>query len=180
MRPSCASCARRALQKLKLTDLKRMKITDCRRWPTTWAVKQPGLKKQELLFAIPEQRRREATSHRRGVMELLSDATASCAAPTPTTSPAPTTSTCLPARRLQPRPATRSPARFASRARARIFALEEVEQINSSTRGRRRARADLFDNLTALYPTKKLRSSTTRRDDDAHHRHVCPIGWARF
>ena len=58
----------------------------------------------------------------------------------------------------------------------RFFALQKVDKVNFADPLSEAARERiLFDNLTPLYPTRKLKlEHEAVGDDDAHHRHVLP------
>ncbi|MBL8957514.1 MAG: transcription termination factor Rho [Myxococcaceae bacterium] len=171
------------LQKLKLTDLKRMKITELSKMAHNLGVEDSqGLKKQELLFAILSnvaEKRYEVTAE--GVMELLSDGYGFLRSPDSDYQPSADDIYVSPSQvrrfNLRPGDTVTGPIRQ-PREGEKFFALQKVEQINlvdpQSADVRERI---LFDNLTALYPTKKLKlehdsSEMTTRIIDM----FCPIG----
>jgi transcription termination factor Rho len=172
-----------ALQVLKLTDLKRMKITELSKMAHNLGVEDSqGLKKQELLFAILSnvaEKRYEVKAE--GVMELLSDGYGFLRSPDSDYQASPDDIYVSPSQvrrfNLRPGDTVTGPIRQ-PREGEKFFALQKVEQINfvEPTSADVRERI-LFDNLTALYPTRKLKlehesSEMTTRIIDM----FCPIG----
>ncbi len=171
------------LQVLKLTDLKRMKITELSRMAHNLGVEDSqGLKKQELLFAILSnvaEKRYEVKAE--GVMELLSDGYGFLRSPDSDYQASPDDIYVSPSQvrryNLRPGDTVTGPIRQ-PREGEKFFALQKVEQINFVDPGSADVRERiLFDNLTALYPTRKLKlehdgSELTTRIIDM----FCPIG----
>ncbi|MBX7099303.1 MAG: transcription termination factor Rho [Myxococcaceae bacterium] len=171
------------LQNLKLTDLKRMKITDLSKMALNLGVENAqGLKKQELLFSILSTVAEKSYEvQAEGVMELLSDGFGFLRSPDSDYQASPDDIYVSPSQvrrfNLRPGDTITGPIRQ-PREGERFFALQKVDQINFvdplSTDVRERI---LFDNLTPLYPTKKLKlehdsgEMTTRIIDM-----FCPIG----
>jgi transcription termination factor Rho len=151
------------LQVLQLTDLKRMKITELSKMAHNLGVEgAQGLKKQELLFSILSnvtEKRFEVRCE--GVMELLSDGFGflRSADSDYQASPDDIYVSASQVRRFNLRPGDTitGPIRQ-PREGERFFALQKVDQINfvdpNSPDVKERI---LFDNLTPLYPTKKLK-----------------------
>jgi transcription termination factor Rho len=171
------------LQALKLTDLKRMKITDLSRQAHTFGIEDTqGLKKQELLFSILSnvaEKRYEVQAE--GVMELLSDGFGFLRSADSDYQPSPDDIYVSPSQvrrfNLRPGDTVTGPIRQ-PREGERFFALQKVDKINfvDPTSADVKERI-LFDNLTPLYPTKKLsleheQSEMTTRIIDL----FCPIG----
>ena len=171
------------LQILKLNDLKRMKIVELSRMAHSLGIEDAqGLKKQELLFSILSnvaEKRYEVQAE--GVMELLSDGFGFLRSADSDYQPSPDDIYCSPSQvrrfNLRPGDTVTGPIRQ-PREGERFFALQRVDKINfvdpMSADVKERI---LFDNLTPLYPTKKLKlehdgaEMTTRIIDM-----FCPIG----
>ncbi len=151
------------LQVLKLTDLKRMKITELSKMAHNLGVEgAQGLKKQELLFSILStvaEKRFEVRAE--GVMELLSDGFGFLRSADSDYQPSPddiyVSASQVRRFNLRPGDTVTGPIRQ-PREGERFFALQKVDQINfvdpNSPDVKERI---LFDNLTPLYPTKKLK-----------------------
>ena len=171
------------LQLLQLNDLKRMKITELSRMAHNLGIEETqGLKKQELLVAIlgnVTEKRYEV--HAEGVMELMSDGYGFLRSPDSDYQPSPD-DIYVPASQvrrfnLRPGDTITGPIRQ-PREGERYFALQRVERINfvepTSTDVRERI---LFDNLTALYPTSKMK---LEHEGDEYTTRIidlfCPIG----
>ncbi len=151
------------LQVLQLTDLKRMKITELSKMAHNLGVEgAQGLKKQELLFNILSnvtEKRFEVRAE--GVMELLSDGFGFLRSADSDYQPSPddiyVSASQVRRFNLRPGDTVTGPIRQ-PREGERFFALQKVDQINfvdpNSPDVKERI---LFDNLTPLYPTKRLR-----------------------
>ncbi len=171
------------LQSLKLSDLKRMKITELSKFAHNLGIEgTQGFKKQELLVAIlgnVTEKRYEVSAE--GVMDLMPDGYGFLRSADSDYQPSADDIYVPPSqvRRFNLRPGdTVSGLIRQPRESERYFALQRVEQINFSEPLSADVRERiLFDNLTALYPTKKLRlehdgSELTTRIIDL----FCPIG----
>ncbi len=171
------------LQVLQLTDLKRMKITELSKMAHNLGIEgSQGLKKQELLFSILSnvaEKRFEVRAE--GVMELLSDGFGFLRSADSDYQPSPddiyVSASQVRRFNLRPGDTVTGPIRQ-PREGERFFALQKVDKINfvDPTSADVRERI-LFDNLTALYPTRKLKlehdgSELTTRIIDM----FCPIG----
>ncbi len=174
------------LQTLKLNDLKRMKITELSKMAHNLGIEgTQGLKKQELLFAILSnvtEKRYEVQAE--GVMELLSDGYGFLRSADSDYQPSPDDIYVSPSQvrrfNLRPGDTVTGPIRQ-PREGERFFALQRVDKINFVDP----CRADvkeriLFDNLTPLYPTRKLKLEHDASElHHPHHRHVLPrSAWA--
>ncbi len=150
------------LQVLKLTDLKRMKITELSKMAHNLGIEgTQGLKKQELLVSILSnvtEKRFEVQAE--GVMEQMSDGYGFLRSADSDYQPSPDDIYVSPSQvrrfNLRPGDTISGPIRQ-PREGERFFALQRVEKINFadpfSTEVKERI---LFDNLTALYPTHKM------------------------
>ncbi|HEY1088865.1 MAG TPA: transcription termination factor Rho [Archangium sp.] len=171
------------LQVLKLTDLKRMKITELTKMAHNLGIDATqGLKKQELLVAIltnVTEKRYEVQAE--GVMEMMSDGYGFLRSADSDYQPSPDDIYVSPSQvrrfNLRPGDTITGPIRQ-PREGERYFALQRVEKINFSEPFSDEVKERiLFDNLTALYPTKKMHLEhdsgdfTTRIIDM-----FCPIG----
>jgi transcription termination factor Rho len=171
------------LQTLKLTDLKRMKITELSKMAHNLGIEgTQGFKKQELLVAILSnvaEKRYDVQAE--GVMEMLSDGYGFLRSADSDYQPSPDDIYVSPSQvrrfNLRPGDTVTGPIRQ-PREGERFFALQRVEKINFADPFSADVRERiLFDNLTALYPTKKLKLEhdsadfTTRIIDM-----FCPIG----
>ncbi|HVE81414.1 MAG TPA: Rho termination factor N-terminal domain-containing protein, partial [Myxococcales bacterium] len=171
------------MQVIKLNDLKRMKITELSKFAHDLQIENyQGLKKQDLIFAILSgiaDKRFEV--HAEGVMELLSDGFGFLRSADSDYQPSPDDIYVSPSQvrrfNLRPGDTVTGPIRQ-PREGERFFALQRVDKTNFvdplSAEARERI---LFDNLTPLYPTRKLKleheagEMTTRIIDL-----FCPIG----
>ncbi len=171
------------MQVLRLNDLKRMKITELSRMAHDLGIEgTQGLKKQDLIFAILSgitDKRYEV--HAEGVFELLQDGFGFLRSADSDYQPSPDDIYVSPSQvrryNLRPGDTVSGPIRQ-PREGERFFALLRTEQINfSDPMGPETRERILFDNLTPLYPTKKLKlehdglEMTTRIIDL-----FCPIG----
>ncbi|MDP1823023.1 MAG: transcription termination factor Rho [Archangium sp.] len=154
---------KKQLQVLKLTDLKRMKITELTKMAHNLGIDATqGLKKQELLVAILSnvtEKRYEVQAE--GVMEMMSDGYGFLRSADSDYQPSPDDIYVSPSQvrrfTLRPGDTITGPIRQ-PREGERYFALQRVEKINFSDPFSDEVKERiLFDNLTALYPTKKLR-----------------------
>ncbi len=152
----------RKLQVLKLTDLKRMKITELSKMAHNLGIEgTQGFKKQELLVAILQnvtEKRYEVQAE--GVMELMSDGYGFLRSADSDYQPSPDDIYVSPSQvrrfNLRPGDTISGPIRQ-PREGERYFALQKVEKINFSDPFSAEVKERiLFDNLTALYPTQKL------------------------
>ncbi len=168
---------------LKLNDLKRMKITELSKMAHNLGIEgTQGLKKQELLVAILSnvaEKRYQVQAE--GVMELMSDGYGFLRSADSDYQPSPDDiyvgASQVRRFNLRPGDTVTGPIRQ-PREGERYFALQKVEKINFADPFSADVRERiLFDNLTALYPTKKLKlehdsgDMTTRIIDM-----FCPIG----
>ena len=171
------------MQVIKLNDLKRMKITELSKMAHDFNVEgYQGLKKQDLIFALLSgiaDKRFEV--HAEGVLELLSDGFGFLRSSDSDYQPSPDDIYVSPSQvrrfNLRPGDTVTGPIRQ-PREGERFFALQKVDRVNFvdplSEAARERI---LFDNLTPLYPTRKLKlehdgaEMTTRIIDM-----FCPIG----
>ncbi|MDP2276412.1 MAG: transcription termination factor Rho [Archangium sp.] len=181
--PERAADGAKRLQVLKLTDLKRMKITELTKMAHNLGIESTqGLKKQELLVAILSnvtEKRYEVQAE--GVMELDRDGHGFLRSADSDYIESPDDIYVSPSQvrrfTLRPGDTISGPIRQ-PREGERYFALQRVEKINfSDPFGEEVKDRILFDNLTALYPTKKLHlehdaSDFTTRIIDM----FCPIG----
>ena len=151
------------LQVLKLTDLKRMKITELTKMAHNLGIESTqGMKKQELLVAILSnvtEKRYEVQAE--GVMEMMSDGYGFLRSADSDYQPSPDDIYVSPSQvrrfTLRPGDTITGPIRQ-PREGERYFALQRVEKINFSPPFSDEVKERiLFDNLTALYPTKKLK-----------------------
>ena len=171
------------MQVLRLNDLKRMKITELSRMAHELGIEgTQGLKKQDLIFAILSgitDKRYEV--HAEGVFELLPDGFGFLRSADSDYQPSPDDIYVSPSQvrryNLRPGDTVTGPIRQ-PREGERFFALLRTEQINfADPMGPETRERILFDNLTPLYPTKKLKlehegSELTTRIIDM----FCPIG----
>ncbi len=151
------------LQVLKLNDLKRMKIAELSKMAHNLGIEgTQGLKKQELLVAIlgsVAEKKFEVQAE--GVMELMSDGYGFLRSADSDYQPSPDDLYVSPSQvrrfNLRPGDTVTGPIRQ-PREGERYFALQRVEKINFadpfSSDVKERI---LFDNLTALYPTQKIK-----------------------
>ena len=151
------------LQTLKLTDLKRMKITELSKMAHNLGIEgTQGFKKQELLVAILSnvaEKRYEVQAE--GVMEQMSDGYGFLRSADSDYQPSPDDIYVSPSQvrrfNLRPGDTVTGPIRQ-PREGERYFALQRVEKINFADPFSADVKERiLFDNLTALYPTQKLR-----------------------
>ena len=171
------------MQVLKLNDLKRMRITDLSKMAHDLGIEDyQGLKKQDLIFSLLSgiaDKRFEV--HAEGVLELMSDGYGFLRSADSDYQPSPDDIYVSPSQmrrfNLRPGDTVSGPIRQ-PREGERFFGLQKVERVNYvdplSEEARERI---LFDNLTPLYPTKKLKlehdsSEMTTRIIDM----FCPIG----
>jgi transcription termination factor Rho len=150
------------MQVLRLNDLKRMKITDLAKMAHDAGIEgTQGLKKQELIFALLSGiADKKFEVHAEGVLELLSDGFGFLRSADSDYQPSPDDIYVSPSqvRRFALRPGdTITGSIRQPREGERFFALQKVDRVNfvdpASTEARERI---LFDNLTPLYPTRKL------------------------
>jgi transcription termination factor Rho len=150
------------LQVLKLTDLKRMKITELSKMAHNLGIEgTQGVKKQELLVAILSnvtETRYEVQAE--GVMEMMSDGYGFLRSADSDYQPSPDDIYVSPSQvrrfNLRPGDTVTGPIRQ-PREGERYFALQRVERINFSDPFSAEVKERiLFDNLTALYPTHKM------------------------
>jgi len=151
------------LQVLKLNDLKRMKIGELSKMAHNLGIEgTQGLKKQELLVAIlgsVAEKKFEVQAE--GVMELMSDGYGFLRSADSDYQPSPDDLYVSPSQvrrfNLRPGDTVTGPIRQ-PREGERYFALQRVEKINFADPFSADVKERiLFDNLTALYPTKKLK-----------------------
>jgi transcription termination factor Rho len=171
------------MQVLRLLDLKRMKITELSRMAHDLGIEgTQGLKKQDIIFAILSgitDKRYEV--HAEGVFELLQDGFGFLRSADSDYQSSPDDIYVSPSQvrryNLRPGDTVTGPIRQ-PREGERFFALLRVEQINfTDPMGPENRERILFDNLTPLYPTKKLKlehdgAEMTTRIIDL----FCPIG----
>ncbi|WP_205525483.1 transcription termination factor Rho [Pyxidicoccus trucidator] len=171
------------MQVIKLNDLKRMKITDLAKMAHDVGIEgYQGLKKQDLIFALLggiADKRFEV--HAEGVLELLSDGFGFLRSADSDYQPSPDDLYVSPSQvrrfNLRPGDTVTGPIRQ-PREGERFFALQKVDKVNFADPMSDAARERiLFDNLTPLYPTRKLKlehesSEMTTRIIDM----FCPIG----
>ncbi len=150
------------MQVLRLNDLKRMKIAELAKMAHDAGIDgTQGLKKQELIFALLSGiTDKKFEVHAEGVLELLSDGFGFLRSADSDYQPSPDDIYVSPSqvRRFALRPGdTITGSIRQPREGERFFALQKVERVNfvdpTSTEARERI---LFDNLTPLYPTRKL------------------------
>jgi transcription termination factor Rho len=150
------------MQVLKLNDLKRMRITELSHMAQDFGVEgTQGLKKQELIFALLSGiADKKFEVHAEGVLELQSDGFGFLRSSDSDYQPSPDDIYVSPSqvRRFNLRPGdTVDGAIRQPREGERFFALQKVDRVNfvdpASSEARERI---LFDNLTPLYPTRKL------------------------
>ncbi|HET9035820.1 MAG TPA: transcription termination factor Rho, partial [Myxococcaceae bacterium] len=150
------------MQVLRLNDLKRMKITELSHMAQDFAVDgTQGLKKQDLIFALLSGiADKKFEVHAEGVMELQSDGFGFLRSSDSDYQPSPDDIYVSPSQvrrfNLRPGDTVYGPIRQ-PREGGRFFALQKVDKVNfvdpTSNEARERI---LFDNLTPLYPTRKL------------------------
>ncbi|MGZ3447555.1 MAG: Rho termination factor N-terminal domain-containing protein, partial [Myxococcaceae bacterium] len=150
------------MQVLKLNDLKRMKITELAHMAQDFGVEgTQGLKKQDLIFALLSGiADKKFEVHAEGVMELQSDGFGFLRSADSDYQPSPDDIYVSPSQvrrfNLRPGDTVYGPIRQ-PREGERFFALQKVDKVNfvdpTSHEARERI---LFDNLTPLYPTRKL------------------------
>ncbi|WP_395851211.1 transcription termination factor Rho [Cystobacter fuscus] len=172
-----------AMQVIRLNDLKRMKITDLAKMAHDFGIEgYQGLKKQDLIFALLSGiADKKFEVHAEGVLELLSDGFGFLRSADSDYQASPDDIYVSPSQvrrfNLRPGDTVTGPIRQ-PREGERFFALQKVDKVNFSdplsevTRDR-----ILFDNLTPLYPTRKLKlehdgAEMTTRIIDL----FCPIG----
>ncbi|EPX63015.1 Transcription termination factor Rho [Cystobacter fuscus DSM 2262] len=171
------------MQVLSLNDLKRMKITDLAKMAHDFGIEgYQGLKKQDLIFALLSGiADKKFEVHAEGVLELLSDGFGFLRSADSDYQASPDDIYVSPSQvrrfNLRPGDTVTGPIRQ-PREGERFFALQKVDKVNFAdplsevTRDR-----ILFDNLTPLYPTRKLKlehdgAEMTTRIIDL----FCPIG----
>jgi transcription termination factor Rho len=171
------------MQVIKLNDLKRMKITDLAKMAHDFGVEgYQGLKKQDLIFSLLSGiADKKFEVHAEGVMELLSDGFGFLRSSDSDYQPSPDDIYVSPSQvrrfNLRPGDTVTGPIRQ-PREGERFFALQKVDKVNFTDPLSEAARERiLFDNLTPLYPTRKLKlehegSEMTTRIIDM----FCPIG----
>ena len=172
-----------AMQVIKLNDLKRMKIMDLSKMAHDFGIEgYQGLKKQELIFALLSgiaDKRFEV--HAEGVLELMSDGFGFMRSADSDYQSSPDDIYVSPSQvrrfNLRPGDTITGPIRQPKEGE-RFFALQKVDKVNFTDPTSEQARERiLFDNLTPLYPTRKLKlehdgaEMTTRIIDM-----FCPIG----
>ena len=171
------------MQVLSLNDLKRMKITELSKMAQDFEIEgAQGVKKQELIFAILSGiADKKFEVHAEGVVELLSDGFGFLRSADSDYQPSPDDIYISPSqvRRFNLRAGdTVTGSIRQPREGERFFALQKVDSVNfvdpQSAEAKERI---LFDNLTPLYPTRKIQlehdggEMTTRIIDM-----FCPIG----
>ncbi|HET9450170.1 MAG TPA: transcription termination factor Rho [Aggregicoccus sp.] len=171
------------MQVIKLNDLKRMKIMDLSKMAHDFGIEgYQGLKKQELIFALLSgiaDKRFEV--HAEGVLELMSDGFGFMRSADSDYQSSPDDIYVSPSQvrrfNLRPGDTITGPIRQPKEGE-RFFALQKVDKVNFTDPTSELARERiLFDNLTPLYPTRKLKlehdgaEMTTRIIDM-----FCPIG----
>jgi transcription termination factor Rho len=171
------------LQELKLNDLKRMKITELSKMAHNLGIEgTQGLKKQELLVAVLSnvtEKKYEVQAE--GVMELMSDGYGFLRSADSDYQPSPDDIYVSPSQvrrfNLRPGDTITGPIRQ-PREGERYFALQRVEKINFAEPFSADVKERiLFDNLTALYPTKKLKLEHDANDYTTRIIDLfCPIG----
>jgi transcription termination factor Rho len=171
------------MQVIKLNDLKRMKITDLAKMAHEFNIEgYQGLKKQDLIFSLLSGiADKKFEVHAEGVMELLSDGFGFLRSADSDYQPSPDDIYVSPSQvrrfNLRPGDTVTGPIRQ-PREGERFFALQKVDRVNFQDPMSEAARERiLFDNLTPLYPTRKLKlehesSEMTTRIIDM----FCPIG----
>ncbi|HKD39815.1 MAG TPA: transcription termination factor Rho [Myxococcaceae bacterium] len=151
------------MQVIKLNDLKRMKITELSKMAHDFNIEgAQGLKKQELIFALLSgiaDKRFEV--HAEGVLELLSDGFGFLRSADSDYQPSPDDIYVSPSQvrrfNLRPGDTVTGPIRQ-PREGERFFALQRVDKVNFvDPFGPEAKDRILFDNLTPLYPTRKLK-----------------------
>ena len=150
------------MQVLRLNDLKRMKITELSHMAQDFGVEgTQGLKKQDLIFALLSGiADKKFEVHAEGVMELQSDGFGFLRSADSDYQPSPDDIYVSPSQvrrfNLRPGDTVYGPIRQ-PREGERFFALQKVDKVNfvdpTSSEAKDRI---LFDNLTPLYPTRKL------------------------
>jgi transcription termination factor Rho len=150
------------MQVLRLNDLKRMKIAELAKMAHDAGIDgTQGLKKQDLIFALLSGiADKKFEVHAEGVLELLSDGFGFLRSADSDYQPSPDDIYVSPSQvrrfALRPGDTITGPIRQ-PREGERFFALQKVDRVNfvdpSSAEARERI---LFDNLTPLYPTRKL------------------------
>ncbi|MCU0700025.1 MAG: transcription termination factor Rho [Myxococcaceae bacterium] len=171
------------LQELKLNDLKRMKITELSKMAHNLGIEgTQGLKKQELLVSVLSnvtEKKYEVQAE--GVMELMSDGYGFLRSADSDYQPSPDDIYVSPSQvrrfNLRPGDTVTGPIRQ-PREGERYFALQRVEKINFADPFSADVKERiLFDNLTALYPTKKLKLEHDANDYTTRIIDLfCPIG----
>jgi transcription termination factor Rho len=149
------------MQVISLNDLKRMKITELSKMAHDFNIEgAQGLKKQELIFALLSgiaDKRFEV--HAEGVLELLSDGFGFLRSADSDYQPSPDDIYVSPSQvrrfSLRPGDTVTGPIRQ-PREGERFFALQRVDKVNFVDPVEAKERI-LFDNLTPLYPTRKLK-----------------------
>jgi transcription termination factor Rho len=150
------------MQVLRLNDLKRMKITELSKMAQDFGVEgTQGLKKQDLIFALLSGiADKKFEVYAEGVLELQSDGFGFLRSADSDYQPSPDDIYVSPSQvrrfNLRPGDTVDGPIRQ-PREGERFFALQKVDRVNfvdpTSNEARERI---LFDNLTPLYPTRKL------------------------
>lgn len=172
-----------ALQVIKLNDLKRMRITDLAKMAHDLQVEgYQGLKKQDLIFALLSGlAEKKYEVHAEGVLELLSDGFGFLRSADSDYQPSPDDLYVSPSQvrryNLRPGDTVTGPIRQ-PREGERFFALQRVDKINFVDPNSEEARERiLFDNLTPLYPTRKLKLEHESQDMTTRIIDMfCPIG----
>lgn len=160
-RPTCRGHSEHFMKEMKLEDLKLKSPTELLSFAEEHGVENAStMRKQELMFATLKQlAAKEVEITGTGVVEVLQDASASCARPTPTICPARTTSTFHPRRSaaLPCAPAIPSRGRSAH-PRMASATLRSSRSPRSISRSPKR-------------PSTKSTSTTSRRS-------IRPSGWS--
>ncbi len=171
------------LQELKLNDLKRMKITELSKMAHNLGIEgTQGLKKQELLVSVLSNvTEKKFEVQAEGVMEMMSDGYGFLRSADSDYQPSPDDIYVSPSQvrrfNLRPGDTVTGPIRQ-PREGERYFALQRVEKINFADPFSADVKERiLFDNLTALYPTKKLKLEHDANDYTTRIIDLfCPIG----
>jgi transcription termination factor Rho len=181
--PSDEGAPHAHLQELKLNDLKRMKITELSKMAHNLGIEgTQGLKKQELLVSVlanVTEKKNEVQAE--GVMEMMSDGYGFLRSADSDYQPSPDDIYVSPSQvrrfNLRPGDTVTGPIRQ-PREGERYFALQRVEKINFADPFSADVKERiLFDNLTALYPTKKLKLEHDANDYTTRIIDLfCPIG----
>jgi len=144
---------------MNLSELKAMKITAIAKLAKDLNIETPGaLRRQELIFHILQAQKSDALIEAEGVLEVLPDGFGFLRSPDFSFSPGPDDIYVSPSqvRRFNLRTGDMLKGQIRQpKDSERYFALLKIDQINFSepVEG---AQKVLFDNLTALYPTRAL------------------------